>query len=280
MKQRNIKHKNMPKFLLLLYLIGTTIAFTAMDFSDPTAALDITKLRYSLNRLEDTIIFQLIERAQFPANNKIYQPGAIPIPEFSGSFLEYFLHQTESCYCPLVRRYQSPAEYPFTLNLPNPILPPLHFPQILHQNDVNVNSKILDFYTKEIVPEICTPEFIESTLGSSAVADVECLQTISYRIHLGKFVAEAKYLADPDTFNPLIKNRDTKALEDLITAPKVEAQVLKRLASKAKAYGQLECDGCPVENKLNVSAVISMYTRHIISLTKLVEVDYLLQRLD
>jgi chorismate mutase len=39
------------------------------------------------------------------------------------------------------------------------------------------------------------------------LADVNCLQTISKRIHYGKFVAEAKFRAQPDEYTQLIKNQ-------------------------------------------------------------------------
>ncbi|KAG1523683.1 hypothetical protein G6F52_004822 [Rhizopus delemar] len=63
--------------------------------SEESYSLD--KLRSTLIRLEDTIIFALIERAQFALNPCIYQKGALEFQGATGekSFLEYFFWETE-----------------------------------------------------------------------------------------------------------------------------------------------------------------------------------------
>ena len=61
--------------------------------------LSLDRIRSILTRLEDTIIFSLIERAQFAHNPKIYQRGAFKeLKElgFEGSWLEWFLKETET----------------------------------------------------------------------------------------------------------------------------------------------------------------------------------------
>jgi chorismate mutase len=61
--------------------------------------LDLSRIRSILVRLEDTIIFSLIERAQFAHNPKIYQRGTFKeLKElgFEGSWLEWFLKETEN----------------------------------------------------------------------------------------------------------------------------------------------------------------------------------------
>lgn len=50
------------------------------DSLDHSAALSLDNIRQSLIRQEDTIIFSLIERAQFAANSPVYTPGAMPVP--------------------------------------------------------------------------------------------------------------------------------------------------------------------------------------------------------
>ena len=52
-----------------------------------------------LIRLEDTIIFGLIERAQFAHNPRMYEAGGVKeLREigFDGSWLEWFLKETEA----------------------------------------------------------------------------------------------------------------------------------------------------------------------------------------
>jgi hypothetical protein len=60
--------------------------------------LSLERIRSILTRLEDTIIFSLIERAQFAHNPRIYERGIfkeLKALEFNGSWLEWFLKETE-----------------------------------------------------------------------------------------------------------------------------------------------------------------------------------------
>ena len=69
--------------------------------------LSLDRIRAILVRLEDTIIFSLIERAQFAHNPKAYRRGAIPeLKEigFEGSWLEWFLKETETFHCECTSR--------------------------------------------------------------------------------------------------------------------------------------------------------------------------------
>ena len=61
--------------------------------------LSLDRIRNILVRLEDTIIFSLIERAQFAHNPKAYRRGEIQELKdigFTGSWLEWFLKETET----------------------------------------------------------------------------------------------------------------------------------------------------------------------------------------
>ncbi|KAF8503207.1 chorismate mutase [Hysterangium stoloniferum] len=268
--------------------------------------LSLERIRSILIRLEDTIIFSLIERAQFAHNPKIYKPGAfkeLKDAGFQGSWLEWFLKETETFHAK-ARRYTSPDEYPFTNNLPPPVLQPLDFPKILYDNSVNANARILEFYTNDIIPRI-TKQATESltaakrakgivrdgeadddgNYGSAATIDVEVLQAISKRVHYGKFVSESKFLEKPSDFVPHILSMNREGLEKLITKPAVEKALLVRLTKKATFYGQdLGPDGQPVvdggSTRIDAEGVKDLYEKYIIPLTKDVEVDYLLQRLD
>lgn len=269
--------------------------------SDPLSLEDI---RSVLIRLEDTIIFQLIERAQFAHNSKMYKPGVLRELKDAGiksSWLDWFLEGIESFHAK-ARRYTSPDEYPFTSNLPKPVLKPLNFPRVLYPNTANANPQIKQFYTQSIVPKITRPaterlaaakrakgisqeeDDDDGNYGSAAIIDVEILQAISKRVHYGKFVAESKFIEKPSDFIPHILNPNPKALEDLITKPAVERALLARLEKKAAFYGQdLGPDGSPLESgssKIDAQTVRELYETYIIPLTRDVEVDYLLQRLD
>ncbi|KAJ3934876.1 MAG: chorismate mutase [Lentinula lateritia] len=282
-----------------------------LTIGDP---LSLERIRSVLVRLEDTIIFGLIERAQFAHNPRIYQRGAFKELRdigFAGSWLEWFLKETESFHAK-ARRYTSPDEYPFTTGLPEPVLPPLQFPKILFRNKINANPSILSFYVCSIVPRITRRATLclaaskrikgivgdeeyedDGNYGSTATIDVEVLQAISKRVHYGKFVSESKFLENPSAFIPHILQPNRQILEDLITKPEVERKLLIRLRAKAATYAQ-DLDLAPdkLSNELNgkgvngnsakieVDGVVELYESYIIPLTKEVEVDYLLHRLD
>ncbi|KAJ3830783.1 chorismate mutase [Lentinula raphanica] len=284
--------------------------------------LSLEHIRSVLIRLEDTIIFGLIERAQFAHNPRIYQRGAFQELKnigFEGSWLEWFLKETETFHAK-ARRYTSPDEYPFTSGLPEPVLPPLQFPKILFPNKINANASILSFYVRYIVPRITRRATLclaaskrikgilgdeeyedDGNYGSAATIDVEVLQAISKRVHYGKFVSESKFLENPAAFIPHILKPNRSKLDELITKPEVERKLLVRLRAKAATYAQdLDLDhfsnginngevkGNGVNGhglngnsaKIEVDGVVDLYESYIIPLTKEVEVDYLLHRLD
>lgn len=271
--------------------------------------LSLERIRQILVRLEDTIIFDLIERAQFAHNPRIYIRGSfqeLRDMEFDGSWLEWFLKEIETFHA-RARRYTSPDEYPFTSDLPVPVLLPLAFPKILHPNTINANPSILSFYTRSIVPRITRRATLalaaikrsngiigdeeyedDGNYGSAATIDVEVLQAISKRVHYGKFVSESKFLENPAAFIPHILTPNPAALEALVTKPEVERKLLQRLRKKAATYAQeFSADGDAIANshvngsaKIDVDGVVELYESYIIPLTKEVEVDYLLHRLD
>ncbi|EYE91756.1 chorismate mutase ARO7 [Aspergillus ruber CBS 135680] len=257
----------------------------AVSLGDPSKALDLANIRFQLIRLEDTITFHLIERVQFPLNKTIYSRGGVSIPGSELSLLEYLLHEQERLQS-RVRRYQSPDEYPFFPDaLEVPILQPLKYPKILHENDVNVNETIKQRYVGEILPAICPRSELgdrgeaQENYGSAATCDVNCLQALSRRIHFGKFVAESKFQKEPERFVKMIKENDRAGIDAAITDSKVEQKVLERLGLKARTYGT--DPAFPVESgpKIDTDAVVSMYKNCVIPLTKVVEVEYLMQRL-
>ncbi|KAJ3841655.1 chorismate mutase [Lentinula raphanica] len=284
--------------------------------------LSLEHIRSVLIRLEDTIIFGLIERAQFAHNPRIYQRAAFQELKnigFEGSWLEWFLKETETFHAK-ARRYTSPDEYPFTSGLPEPVLPPLQFPKILFPNKINANASILSFYVRYIVPRITRRATLclaaskrvkgilgdeeyedDGNYGSAATIDVEVLQAISKRVHYGKFVSESKFLENPAAFIPHILKPNRSKLDELITKPEVERKLLVRLRAKAATYaqdldldhfsnginnGEVKVNGMNGHGlngnsaKIEVDGVVDLYESYIIPLTKEVEVDYLLHRLD
>lgn len=256
-----------------------------MDFTKPETVLDLNNIRASLIRMEDTIVFEMIERAQFHHTESAYIPGAIPIPNFDGSFLDWLLRETEIMHSK-VRRYLAPDEVPFFPNdLESPILPPLNYPAVLapYHKEISVNKQIKDHYVNAIVPSIAAGKNDQpDNTGSCVLTDISCLQAISRRIHFGVFVAESKFQSEREKFTALIKAQDAEGIDRAITNEKVEKQVLERLQTKAEAYGvdpTLHYSQ-RAQGRVDPKAVVSVYQDCIIPLTKKVEVDYLLRRLE
>jgi chorismate mutase len=173
----------------------------------------------------------------------------------------------------------------------------MSFPSFLTRNSINLNSKLKDIYLQEILPSICLDKGDDGNYGSSATKDIEALQLLSRRIHFGKFVAEAKF-RDPrwhGQFVKLIKAKDEQGIMDLLTHRQVEERLLKRVQKKALFYGQeYDDDGnpsIPIEPdesstadysllKIQPEIASQIYSKFIIPLTKEVELEYLLDRLN
>ena len=151
-----------------------------------------------------------------------------------------------------------------------------------------MNDVIKERYVKEVLPEACKNfdrkdrGVSQENYGSTAVCDVAVLQALSRRIHFGKFVAESKFREETERFVALIKARDRAGIDAAITDAKVEQQVLERLRLKARTYGTDPSTAGTMhagDEKINVEAVVKMYAQVIIPLTKVVEVEYLMERL-
>ena len=253
----------------------------------------LESIRATLIRQEETIIFALIERAAFRKNAAIYdadfgggEQGKLTNEQGeSVSLLEWMLKETEKLHAK-VRRYTSPEEHAFFPDaLPEPILQPLDFPDLLlvdSKSISDVNPDIMWWYTSKILKRLCV-EGDDEQYGSSSMCDIACLQAISRRIHYGKFVAESKYLDNPDKYRKLVTDEDTVGIIELLTNVEVEKKVLRRAYAKASTYGQdigvtgpsQDADaGYKVEPKL----IADIYRDMIIPLTKVVEVRYLYNR--
>ncbi|KAG7343981.1 chorismate mutase [Nitzschia inconspicua] len=290
--------------------------------------LSLDSIRASLIRQEETIIFALIERAQFRHNAIVYEKGGLghlgtppgstaADPDEKLSFLEYMLVGTEALHF-AVRRYTSPEEHAFfpeRLPTSDKVLEELEFPRLLsdvgHASDVNFNEILLKKYVQEVVPSICQGGDDEQH-GSTALCDVAVLQALSKRVHYGKFVAESKYLADPEGYQKLVDAGDAEGVMKLLTNEIVEAKVLRRARLKAATYGtepllaelpplraeggektsivaaaaasavvaaiEAMGDDDTTEKKVCPATVESIYRDLIIPLTKDVEVAYLFRR--
>ncbi|XP_038696611.1 chorismate mutase 1, chloroplastic-like isoform X3 [Tripterygium wilfordii] len=291
--QNSTLHSNLPKPCIYSVQVSATTTGYKYGVSilerkkrvDESQNLTLENIRHSLIRQEDSIIFSILERSQYCYNADTYDPNAFSMEGFQGSLIEFILRETEKLHAQ-VGRYKSPDEHPFfPEDLPVPVLPPLQYPQVLHQSaaSINLNKKVWDMYFKDLIPRL-VKKGDDGNGGSTAVADTICLQALSKRIHYGKFVAEAKFRASPDAYKEAIIAQDKDKLMAMLTYPTVEEAVKRRVEIKAKTFGQevtvnSEEPGVEPVYKIKPSMVADLYGNWIMPLTKEVEVEYLLRRL-
>jgi len=235
--------------------------------------LSLDSIRHVLARLEETIIFGIIERARFKRNEVIYKPDGVGRGLKGQSLVGFLLRECEKSHAK-VRRYTSPDEYPFFARLPASILPIVRLESPLRPNAINVNAQVREIYETRMVPLVCEPGD-DGQWGSSAVNDVNLLQAISKRVHYGKFVAEAKRRTQPKRLAALAAAGDEAGILAAVTDVSVETRVVARVRAKAATLAQ-EFGPRPGRYKVKPAIVAEIYRRWIIPLNKEVQVRYLL----
>ncbi|RMX66232.1 hypothetical protein DD238_004205 [Peronospora effusa] len=259
---------------------------------DRLLPVKLDDFRNVLIRQEETIIFALIERAQFPHNPEVYVNvkesksaafGGLKgkYTTFDGSLLEFMLLETEKLHA-LARRYTSPDENAFFPHLlPEPILPIVDYPRVLNPNRININNQIMSVYQEKILSGLTIHNSDDTAYGSTATADIAVLQALSKRIHFGKFIAEAKFQAETERYTKLILENDAAGIMEALTNLTVEKKVLERVKQKASTYGQ--DPNAPAasfeELKVDPQLISNLYRDFVMPLTKEVQVQYLLQRI-
>ncbi|CAD5187534.1 unnamed protein product [Musa acuminata subsp. malaccensis] len=266
----------------------STAATSEMDEekeAPPPQDLTLGWVRDALIRQEDSIVFALIERARFPYNAPAYDPCLLP-QQGGRSLVEAFARGAEVLQAKF-GRYQNPEEVSFFPDdLPAPSGIPYNFPEVFHPASASVtaNNAIWNMYFNDLLP-LFTVEGDDGNYTSTAAADLVCLQALSRRIHYGKYVAEVKFRDAPQDYMTAICAKDRDALMKLLTFEAVEEMVKRRVLKKAMVFGQtvtLEDKTFDDETKYKVdpAVVARLYDEWVIPLTKDIEVEYLLRRLD
>ncbi len=235
----------------------------------------LQEIREDLARQEETIIFGILERAQFGKNLRVFEASdekTSPSLEET-SFFSHFLHQTEVLHAGL-GRYNARDEHAFTDNLPAPLC---NFAQKawpgIKKKAINLNNEILNKYVDDVLPKIAAKDQ-EGDYGSAVTCDIALLQAISRRVHFGEFVARAKLAMKGQEFLPLIKAKNAEGIMQKITDLKVEENVLDRVRNKVKTH--LAAFSSKKES-IDPEVVVSIYRDIIIPLNKQVQVMYILQ---
>lgn len=252
--------------------------------ADSGNEITLDLVRQSLERQEDTIVFCLIERSRFLSNSPLYNQSLNLVPGFSGSLVSFTVKETEAIHSK-AGRYENPEENPFfPENLPHSVVPPHDYPKFLHHPgaSININKQIWDMYFNQLLP-LFVDKGDDGNYALTASNDLTCLQALSRRIHYGKFVAEVKFREAPHEYEPAIRAKDKDALMNMLTFKSVEETVKKRVEKKAMVFGQdvtLGNNTIAEKYKVDPSVLSHLYDQWVMPLTKLVQVEYLLRRLD
>jgi chorismate mutase len=243
-----------------------------------TPHLELSFIAARLEGLEETIIFKLIDRAQFCTNLSGYERGKSGFSsDVSHSLFEIrMLHQERMD--AQFGRFCVPEERPFTHDLPAPQRL-VNLPDSkLHISNFDFISQAKDILTSylELIPKICISGD-DGQYGSSVEDDIYAIQSIARRIHYGAlYVAESKYASDPGTYGRFIKTRDTDALMEKLTRKEVEDSIVERIRNKTIST-QLFVNRV-VRNAIDPDVVAEYYKEWIIPLTKKGEIAYLINR--
>ncbi|KAH0462725.1 hypothetical protein IEQ34_010300 [Dendrobium chrysotoxum] len=218
--------------------------------------ITIDSLRGSLEDQENFIVFSLIERTRYPYNYPAYDPSYLGLKNYS--LVEAFVRDTEAIEAKI-------------------LYPPA--------SSINVSRTIWDMYFNNLLPVIAI-EGDDGNYQQAAASDLICLQALSKRIHYGRFVAEVKFRDAPSDYLSAIHAKDSETLTRLVTSKTVEETVIERVKKKAEVFGQnvtlseASKVGNETKYKVDPSVVSNLYGEWVIPLTKQVEVNYLLHRLD
>ena len=230
--------------------------------------MNLEIIRNKLIACEIEIIYNIVDRSKYYISRKVYKKDNI--------FLN-LLAQTELIHS-IVNRYEHPEEYPFTtttrINKVNHYKYPLSelFPINKALVDINHNKTILQKY-EIILDNINNIGNLEVNDSLCIISDINLLQIISKRCHLGKAIAECKYMSDMDKYNKCNVCEIYNNLTDITT----EEKVLERVRYKTKKYLS-EC--YQPNNKIDVllASVINIFKQVIIPVTKDIQVEYLTLR--
>jgi chorismate mutase len=243
-----------------------------------TIQLDLPKIAAHLEGLEETIISKLIDRAQFCANTRIYEPGNSGFTDEPGLSLFDLRLKHQETMDALFGRFCVPEERPYTGNLPiaqRKVQVPYTGLEIDNYDVINVTRDCLADYLA-LIPKMC--KFCDDgQYGSSVEHDVYAVQAIARRIHYGAlYIAESKYRGAQEEYIQLIARNDHEELLQKLTRKEVEDEILKRIREKTQATQR----GINQRTRVAIDPeiVVKFYLDTIIPLTKKGEILYLMNR--
>nr|CAB3478389.1 unnamed protein product [Digitaria exilis] len=226
---------------------------------DRSEILTLDSIRQTLIRLEDSIIFGLLERAQYRHNTATYDKNSFHMDGFEGSLVEYMVRETEKLHAQ-VGRYKSPDEHPFfPEDLPEPRLPPMQYPKALSKR-IHYGKFVAEAKFQE-APEVYKPAI-------KAQDHHQLMQLLTY-----------------ETVERAIEHRVEAKAKIFGQEVNIGAGNKQKVNIDAENNGQqvnigAQDNGTPPGFKIRPSLVAELYSHRIMPLTKEVQVAYLLRRLD
>jgi chorismate mutase len=235
---------------------------------------DLSVIVERLEAMEECIISRIFDRIQYKQNAAVYAPSSIT----GDSPLDY-IHRASEQILAQLGKFGLAEEKPFFQDtlLPadmNIVLKKEIFtPEVL--NGINLTKSIKDEYINFILQSCQSGD--DGERGSSAEADMAALAAISKRIHYGSFyVAESKYLSDPQKYANAVRSGDEETVMKLLTRPDKEAEIILRVEEKCEKIQSAYTSR--LRKKISPKVIGNFYKRTIIPLTKKGELKYLFGR--
>jgi len=239
---------------------------------------DLAKIAAALEGLEETIIFKLIDRAQFRHNPTVYEKGRSGFTGTHNQSLFSLRIRFQEKMDAQFGRFCLPEERPFCTRLPASRRDLAIAPTGLALDNpdvVNLGPKILAAYL-DLVPLICR-HGEDGHYGSSVEHDVYAVQAIARRIHYGSlYVAESKYRSDRKKYEDMMRAHDAAGVLSLLTRREIEERIIARIREKV-TMTQARVNRT-TRHVVDPDVILTFYRDTIIPLTKEGEVLYLLNR--
>lgn len=223
--------------------------------------MNISDIRKTIQDCEYSIIYALLERSRWKYQKTLYSNKK--------SLFYQLLTDTEIIH-EKVARYNSPEEHPFTkLNITNTTPKRYLYHQILESNhkSINHNTSILNYYINNILPMISL-EGTDDNMGSAITADINLLQAISRRCHLGKVVSALKFR---DNLDKYLECNNVNDILDCLTNSQIEKKILTRIIDKTQLIKTI----APHSTNIDPIDIESIF-KTIMDITKQIQVDYIL----
>lgn len=201
----------------------------------PATTLDLSVVRLKLTKMTDRILMRLHDRAGFPLNRPVYQPGAIEIPARPGiSLFDFAIEGLESYHASL-GRYDFPDQFPLShAGQARPegsrrVAPAAAGKKV----EIALRADLERFYTGDVLPRLCEDADDPNCYGETAYCDADLLELLNERINVGRDIALAKVQREPDLLQLLA---DDESLAERLTDRVREEAVLDDAAIAAERY--------------------------------------------